>query len=73
MSKNWIGTALKSEVLPIDEDTRKEITKCAVYWYGDAAVLNSKKNLFLDKSGNKIAKVLGFTVNMIYEVEDDEA
>lgn len=73
MSKNWIGTALKSEALPINEDARKEITKCAVHWYGDAAVLNSKKPLFLDKSGNKIVKVLGFTVNMIYEVEDDEA
>ena len=66
---NWIGSSLKEESIAIDEQLRKEITKAAVNWYSNACVHNTKKTLFLDKEGEEIVKVLGFTVNMVYEVK----
>ena len=61
---------MKSERLTITEEVRNEVTKCITFWYGDACVHGTKKPLFLDSDGDEITNVVGFEVNVFYEVKE---
>jgi|DEB0MinimDraft_10_1074344.scaffolds.fasta_scaffold49395_4 hypothetical protein len=59
---------IKTEHLPITEEAREEITKCASLWYSNTCVVDSKKPFFIDKDGDEIVRVTGFNVVIEYEV-----